>query len=309
MNMKRESNVTNSIKSVIMYVLFIVLAILVYLKPLVELGRLSFKSELYSHVVLIPIISIFFVIMERDRIFSKHERSFALCATLFTTGLVLYLFAYLFKGNLSQNDRLTLCLTGFVLSVIGGFVGFFGIGAAKGACFPLLFLFFLIPIPQFLLDRVITFLQVGSAHAVQRAFDVVDLPYIRDGMVFEVPGLAVEVAKECSGIRSSLALIITSTLAGHIFLRKGWSILILILSVIPIAIIKNVFRITTITLLSVYVDKSWITDSWLHSSGGIVFFLLAICLLTPELVLLYHFEKKKVAASSTTSKAHGEGRL
>jgi len=49
--------------------------------------------------------------------------------------------------------------------------------------------------------------------------------------------------------------------------------------VIPITIFNNAVRITTITLLSIYVDVKFLTDSWLHHSGGIVFFAIGLVLL------------------------------
>ena len=113
-------------------------------------------------------------------------------------------------------------------------------------------------------------------------------------MVFELPGIAIEVAKECSGIRSSLALIITSLIAGYMFLQTGWKRIVLVLAIFPLMLIKNAIRITTISLLAVYVDKSFLTGSFLHSSGGIFFFLIALALLAPFLLYLKKTEKKSV---------------
>ena len=121
-------------------------------------------------------------------------------------------------------------------------------------------------------------------------------------MVFELPGIAIEVAKECSGIRSSLALIITSVIAGYLFLQTGWRRIVLVLLIFPLMIIKNAVRISTLSLLAVYVDEGWLTDSFLHRSGGIFFFLLALTLLAPVLLFLKKSEKKP------TNKEKGERR-
>ena len=109
-------------------------------------------------------------------------------------------------------------------------------------------------------------------------------------MTFQLPGIAIEVAKECSGIRSSLALFITSLLAGHMFLKTTWRKVVLVLVIIPLTIFKNAVRITTLSLLAVYVDKSWLTDSWLHKGGGIVFFVLALVFFAPVLWALARSE-------------------
>jgi exosortase len=98
-------------------------------------------------------------------------------------------------------------------------------------------------------------------------------------MVFEFTGVTIEVAKECSGIRSSLAMFITSVVAGYLTLPSGWRRVVLSLTVLPITIFKNAVRITTITLLSIYVDGNFLTNSWIHRSGGIVFFAIGLVLL------------------------------
>ena len=94
-----------------------------------------------------------------------------------------------------------------------------------------------------------------------------------------------EVAKECSGIRSGLALFITALLASHLFLRSWWKKLILILCFLPITMFKNGIRIVTLTLLGTYVDPR-ILQSDLHREGGIPFFILALLLLAPVLYFL-----------------------
>ena len=121
----------------------------------------------------------------------------------------------------------------------------------------MLFLIFMIPIPFILLDPIIRILQVGSAHAVNGIFHIIGIPYYREGMVFEFTGVTIEVAKQCSGIRSSLAMLVTSVVAGYLILPSGWRRVVLCLTVVPITIFKNAVRITTITLL----PSTWMEDS------------------------------------------------
>ena len=108
--------------------------------------------------------------------------------------------------------------------------------------------------------------------------------------MFSLPGITIEVAKECSGIRSSLVLLITSLLAGHLYLRSAWTKTLLSVAVLPLAIVKNGIRIVTLTLLSIYIDPSFLTGQ-LHRGGGIVFFLLALVILAPVLWWLQRSER------------------
>jgi exosortase C (VPDSG-CTERM-specific) len=272
---------------------YIVCGVLVYIHPLLALGKLSFHSELYSHFLLIPPVSAYFLWMDRRTIFQRISPSPLLGISIISIGIAGYGMAIINYSYLDPNDYLSLCTFGFTLWFMGGFVTIYGFSAFRRALFPLLFLLFLVPIPLFILEQMIRFLQVQSANATQVVFEMIGVPYLREGMVFRVPGIAIEVAKECSGIRSSLALFITSIVAGQMFLDKGWNRALLVVAVIPLTIFKNSLRITTLAMLAAYVDPSWITDSWLHRMGGKPFFILALCLMLPLLWLLRQSEKSR----------------
>jgi exosortase/archaeosortase family protein len=103
-------------------------------------------------------------------------------------------------------------------------------------------------------------------------------------------GLSINIAPECSGIRSFLSMVILTVLAGHLLLQTTWRRIALVLVAIPIMIFKNALRIVTLTLLSIHVDPR-IIESRLHREGGIPFFLLALLLTYPVLRLLMKTEK------------------
>jgi len=69
-------------------------------------------------------------------------------------------------------------------------------------------------------------------------------------MLLQLRGLTVEVAKECSGIRSCVVFVIVAIVASRVCLRSVWAQWALIVSMIPIAIFKNAVRIVVISTLS-----------------------------------------------------------
>lgn len=278
----------------------LILVFAVFYGPLAQLASLSFDSELYSHFLLIPVVSLFFLWINRKTVFEEVSYGFKAGVPIVLAGILIFGIGKSNYFTLNQNDYLSLMMFALLACVIGAFLLFFGRRAFREALFPLLFLIFIIPIPSVILDPLIRILQVGSAHFTYLIFKIIGIPVFRDGLIFELPGIAIEVAKECSGIRSSLALIITGVIAGYLFLQTGWKRIVLVLSIFPIMIIKNAVRITTLSLLAVYVDKRWLTDSFLHRGGGIFFFLLALTLLAPVLLFLKKTEKK------TTHKEKGE---
>jgi len=68
---------------------------------------------------------------------------------------------------------------------------------------------------------------------------------------------------------------------------------LLALSVVPIAVFKNAVRIVTLSVLSIYVNPSFLTGN-LHHRGGIVFFLLALGLIFGLTELLRRLEARHV---------------
>jgi exosortase len=156
----------------------------------------------------------------------------------------------------------------------------------------MLFLAFMVPLPTVVEYWAIRVLQLGSAEFVAVLFSLTGVPVLREGTVFQLPGIAIEVAPQCSGIRSSMALVITCVLAGHMFLTTTWKKIVLVLAVIPITMFKNGIRIVTLTLLGVYVDRGFLTSS-LHTDGGILFFIIALCLMAPILFVLRKSERTK----------------
>jgi exosortase len=217
---------------------------------------------------------------------------------LILIGIVVYFLGKNLEIRINDNDYASIIALSAVMFINGAFILFYGLQAFKAALLPLLFLIFMIPVPTYLMDRIIHFLQVGSTECANLLFLATGLPFLREGFVFHLSSQSIEVAKQCSGIRSGLALFITALLAGYLFLTTWWKKIILVICVIPIAMFKNGIRIVTLTLLGTYVDPR-ILGSSLHREGGIPFFILALLLLAPILYFLRKSEKKLDPVSST----------
>lgn len=258
-----------------------------------SLLALSSTDDSFSHLPIIPAVSAFLLFSERDR-FAGVRSGFdfrGLSGILIGSALALYGKAA-FNESSTENAN---ALAGLALGLIwtGSFALCYGIESLKKAPFPFLFLLFMVPLPGWVLDPVVSMLQRASAELVNVIFRLSGVSFFREGpFLFSLPGLNIEVAKQCSGIRSSMSLFIVSVLAGHMLLRSGWRKGVLILAVFPITVFKNAIRIVLLTLLSIYVDKGFMTGS-LHRVGGIPFFLAALLLLGFVLWLLKRSEPRR----------------
>src|SRR5229473_8708394 len=119
------------------------------------------------------------------------------------------------------------------------------------AAFPFAFLIFMVPMPDRIADFLETASKLASAEAANMFFNISGTPVLRDGTFFHLPNITIEVAQECSGIRSSWVLFITSLLAANLFLKTPWRSIVLVAAVIPLGIIRNGFRVWVIGALCI----------------------------------------------------------
>ena len=256
-----------------------------------EIAKASLENGFSSHIVLIPFITAYFIWSGRKTIFSKVSYwagTGALIAAVGVLGLVSLANFSLFA---SGQTLVAAELIAVFAMIIGGFIGLYGATAFKAALFPFALLLLMLPLPSILIEKVVYFLQKGSADLAYGLFSILGIPVYREGFLLKVPGLTIEVAKECSGINSSVALLITILLVAFETLQTTSRRVIILLLTIPLSLVKNAIRIVTLTVLALRVDPRFLTGR-LHHEGGFVFFFLALAIMYPVWRLLCKTEQK-----------------
>lgn len=279
------------------YGLWLLLTAAIFWQPGSALIHYSLTHDDASHIVLIPLMSAWLLYFEGKRIFAGLSHDYVSAATLIGIAVGASLLAWRSGVNWSATGVLALWILALVCSWAAGFALIFGRFALRNARFALLFLLLMVPIPESWLNYLIYCLQKGSADVAGLIFDLAGVPALREGFIFRLAHVTIEVAAECSGIRSSMALLILALLVGHLFLRTFWKQTLFVLAGLAIMIIKNGIRIATLTILSQYVDPGFLYGR-LHHEGGIVFFLIGLVLLFPVFWLLQRSEQQNGAAIS-----------
>jgi exosortase len=270
-----------------------VLSLAVFRIPLTALVELALRDERYSYVLLVPVVSAFLIWLRKDRLVvsSRYSPRFGI-PLVFAGGLLAVTAGRLTGGESNAALSLTILALTLIWAGIGAFC--FGPAALRSALFPTLFLFLFVPLPENIMHKAVVALQTGSADMTAALFKLIGLPFTRNGFVFALPGVDIEVAEECSGIRSAVVFFLGGVLGSYIFLRRGWTRLSFVLLTIPVVILKNAVRIATISWLGVNVDHGYFTGN-LHHYGGLPFSLLAVALLLPILWVLLKAESKSAA--------------
>jgi len=246
------------------------LLVLAYGWILVSLAVHAAGKEFHSHILLIPIVSGYLIYIDRNRLKGEFDpsRGWALALSMpALASLAVALSIGAGDGALSRNDFLALTVFSFLCFLAAG--GFFFLGKRWMAAmaFPAAFLIFMVPLPDGAVAWIESVLMMASAEAADVLFSMSGVAYLRDGQLFQLPGIALEVAEECSGIRSSWVLFITSILASYVFLRAPGRRIFLVAVVIPLGILRNGFRVLVIGMLCVHIGPDMI-DSIVHKKGG-----------------------------------------
>lgn len=273
--------------------LFALVCLVAFWPTFVALVHTALDFDFCSQILAAPFIAFALVYWRRHEIFRTVHASPAVGGPLGLAGLAIYALAHHYAGALGSYDALSAAAFGLVLIWWAGFYAIYGSAAFRSALYPLAFLLLMVPIPKALLDGAVLYLQAGSTAIADGLFQLFGVPVMRNGFLLSLPGLTIEVAKECSSIRSSLALVITCLLAGYLFLRSPWKRVALVLLSLPLSIFKNGVRIVTLSLLSIYVNPAFMKSD-LHRDGGILFYLLALAILYP---LFRWFEKSDQVAN------------
>lgn len=255
--------------------LLLAVSLLVGWRPLAATFALALREYEYTHILLILPISAALIFMEwpsvRPMVIANVRAGFGLLAI----AVLLAGFAIGAMPSLPPDVRLSISMLALVTTWIGAFILCFGSRVSRSLLFPLCFLFGLVPFPQFALNEIVHLLQQGSAWAAYGLFAAVGVPVAQDGVILTIPGLTVEVAQECSSIRSSSMLLVTTLVLAHLLLRSPWRKVLLVGIATVLSIAKNGLRIFTIAMLGTHVDPGYLNGRF-HHEGGIVFFMIAL---------------------------------
>jgi len=259
--------------------------------------RLSLGNDRYTHIFVIPLITVCLVLWNRSAIFVDKRWCPRLALPLLGLVTLLYVTAI-------RVDQLSLGVFALMTTWTAGFVLCYGVSISQVARFPLLLLLLIVPIPPVLMEKIVFLLQTGSSYFCWVLFELAGTPVHLSRFTFELPHVGIEVAKECSSIHSAWALFITGLLVGHFFLWSFWSKVGLSLLTVPIAVFTNGIRIFTIWFLGTHVDSGFLSGN-LHRQGGILFSLISLSVLLACVALLRKIEKRTLRTPRIQAGAAG----
>lgn len=268
-NVSNKSNASN-----VRYIQFALLAglfLLLYYPVITKMVADWGIDDNYSHGYLIPAIVGYMIWSIRKDLKDIQPAPINLGLVLLICGLCQLLVARVGSEYFLQRTSMILVLFGLSLFLMGK-------KFTKKASFPMAYLFFMIPFPAIIWDKIAFPMKLFASYLAVKVISLLGIPIFREGNILHLANTTLEVADACSGLRSLTSLLALS--AALVFFTehskfKKW---LLFLSAVPIAILTNIIRLTlTSGLASKYGEK--VAQGFLHEFSGWLIFLLGLAML------------------------------
>ena len=186
--------------------------------------------------------------------------------------VLLGLMAYLLGTGGSESFTTRM---GFVLTWLGAVWWIAGGGLGRLLTVPTLFLLFSVPLPSVIYFSIAVPLQTIAARVASGVLHGVGVPLTRDGNSLLLPGMTLEVADACSGIRSLTVLLALGALWAYLERGKPVRRALLFAATVPLAVLGNAIRVT-LSALGVYLVGPWVAEGIAHEATGLVVFAVTL---------------------------------
>jgi exosortase len=275
-----ESNVNP--RASLFFFLLIALSVAFEWRSLTATLNLAWHNDQYTQILLIVPIAAGLIYLDRHILGLRAQRDLRSGLTFLGSAALIALFPSLRTAAFMPDVELSSKMFALILWWIGAFLLCFGPYVGRAFLFPLCLLLGLVPMPQAVVDSIVRTLQQGSSLAAYWLFTAAGVPTVQDGFRLSIPSLTIEIAQECSSIRSSLMLLLTTIVLAHLVLKSPWRKVLIVAIALPLSVAKNGLRIFTIAILGTHVDAGYLNGR-LHRQGGGIF--LAISLLAVGVLL------------------------
>lgn len=252
----------------------ICLAALLLLTYAVVLGRLMdqwLTNDDMGHGMFVPILVGYIVWRKRDELAGLPA-----VANWWGWGLMVLGALMLCIGPPGLPTFTFITRMALIFSLVGTVLFLRGTATIVALAYPFLLLLLMMPVPNFVYERVTLPLQLVASSLSERILELLGYSVLREGNILHLPNQALAVAEACSGLRSLLSLTFFGQAYIYLFDRKPWMRAAIAAATVPIAILANAGRIVFAAIASQH-DRSWLSGFLHGSTGWTVFAIAFLC--------------------------------
>jgi len=263
-----------------------------YLPTYLKLAGAAWRTEQEGHGPLIMLAAAWLAWQQRGKLASIELRPAPVA------GWIILLLSLMLMAVTRSQDILMIEVATQIPVLLGCLLLIGGWPMARIFAFPLVFLVFSLPPPGWLLDAFTVPLKAWISDIVSDVLYDLGYPVAQNGVMIMIGSYELMVKDACSGMNSIFALSAIGVFYVHEFVQNNpIRRLILILSIVPITILANFFRVLTLVLGAYYLGVDTI-EGLFHDLTGIALFVFA-------LLLFFFLDSALVAVGFLTRRALG----
>jgi exosortase A len=227
-------------------------------------------SPTYSHCFFVIPVSAYFAWRRRRVLAALTPGAYPLALWLFPPLILVSLVGELTHINEVEQLACVGLLQVLVLTVLG-------LQVYRKILFPSLFLFFLVPMGEYLIVP----LQHFTTHFISAGLTLLGIPHYTEVNVIQLSNGDYEVAEACAGLRFLIATVAIGALFVHLTYRKWHKIVLFLAATLIVPAIANGFRALGIVLLGYWSDNRIAhgVDHIIYGWGFLVAILIVLMLI------------------------------
>jgi exosortase B len=246
--------------------------VVAYLPSYITLANGAWQSEQEGHGPLIMLAAVWLAWQQRGKLIGLAMKPAPVA------GWLILVFSLLLMAVTRSQNILMIEVATQIPVLLGCLLLIGGWRLARVFAFPLAFLIFSVPPPGWLMDAFTVPLKAWISDRVSNVLYDFGYPIAQNGVMIMIGPYQLMVKDACSGMNSIFALSAIGIFYVHEFVRDNWwRAGALLLSIIPITILANFFRVVVLVLGAYYLGVDEI-EGLFHDMTGIALFVFALVL-------------------------------
>ncbi len=225
------------------------------------------RSDTFAHGVIVPVISAWLIWRDRNWLLLHEFRPSVWAMLLVIPITIMWLLSQLASAN-SPSQFALIALLVLVVPVLAGW------RVTRRVLFPLAFLFFAVPMGEFLLPV----LMENTADFTVAALKLTGIPVYREGQFMVIPSGSWSVVEACSGIRYLIASLMVGTLYAYLNYHAWWRKLVFTLVSALLPLVANWIRAYLIVMMG-HLSDNRLAAGVDHLIYGWIFFGFVMALM------------------------------
>lgn len=238
MNNQLAAPEARTLRSVGPAVLLCIAVLLLFRETAAAMVSIWIRSDTFNHAFLVPPIAVWLAWRRRADLAARPHQPVPWVLLLLTLACLLWLLGHL--GGVAAASQLAL-VTLLLLTV----PALFGWSVTRVLLFPLLFLYFAVPLGEFVVPQ----LQEWTADVTVMALRASGIPVYREGNQFIIPSGTWSVVEACSGIHYLIACFVVGTLFAYLNYRSTRRRIAFMLVLLVFPVLANWIRAYTIVTI------------------------------------------------------------